>query len=529
MARATSSMSFRARLRIALPLAACLALLGLQAFPAEAGARGLYVVNRDTASVSVIDSRTNTPVGAPIELGVGTDPESVAISPDGTRAYVASDAADAVFVIDTRSNRVVAPPISVQSPAAIAVAPDGKTAYVVEEDVDAEIFSIDTATNQVIGPPIEVEGIPRDLAVTPDGRSIYVVGDRVNVVDVGSGAVVRRVAVGVAPEGVVISPDGTRAYVVNFSSRDVSVIDTRTNELIGAPIPVGIGPERLAISPNGRNVYVSNLEADSVSVIDTGTNRVAATIPVGDRPMGIAVSPNGKTAYVANQDAKTVSVIDTATNQVIGAPIPVGDEPDGLAIIPNQPPLSTFSGMAARIRPGVPTGFDATASRDAHGAIASFNWALPGAPPFAAGPSVAHTFPRPGTYGVTLTLTDDEGCSTALVFTGKTAHCNGSAVSRPRPWRSKSPTRASASGARPRADSRRCRFALQVVTKARKGKPKTRIAKASAKRGKATIVSLKPKARYAKQLARAKKVLVKVTLKTGDTQRTTFRKLKIVR
>lgn len=210
----------------------------------------------------------------------------------------------------------------------------------------------------------------------------------------------------------------------------------------------------------------------------------------------------------------------------MGAPIPVGGEPDHLAIVPNQPPVASFSRQVAR--PGVPTVFDAGASRDADGAIASFTWAFEGSPAFAAGAVVQRTFSRPGTYDVTLTLADDEGCSTTQVFTGQTAHCNGSNVAT-----RTATVKVAYPGVRVRcpakATSRRCKFALQVVTKARKGKPKTRVAKASAKRGKAAIVSLEPKARYAKQLARAKKVLVELTLKTGDTQRTTFRKLKIVR
>jgi hypothetical protein len=39
-------------------------------------------------------------------------------------------------------------------------------------------------------------------------------------------------------------------------------------------------------------------------------------------------------------------------------------------------------------------------------------------------PSVTHTYATPNAYTVTLTVTDEAGCSTAPVFTGQTASCN---------------------------------------------------------------------------------------------------------
>src|SRR5438128_1951018 len=46
--------------------------------------------------------------------------------------------------------------------------------------------------------------------------------------------------------------------------------------------------------------YVGNAQANSVSVIDTRTNRLIGTVPVGERPNGVAASPDGAHIYVTN-------------------------------------------------------------------------------------------------------------------------------------------------------------------------------------------------------------------------------------
>ncbi len=90
----------------------------------------------------------------------------------------------------------------------------------------------------------------------------------------------------------------TRAYVVNTCSDTVSVIDTTTNSLI-ATIPVGVAPEGVAITPDGARAYVTTAGISVVTVISTATNTVIATIPVGMLPVGIAITPDGTRAYVA--------------------------------------------------------------------------------------------------------------------------------------------------------------------------------------------------------------------------------------
>ena len=48
------------------------------------------------------------------------------------------------------------------------------------------------------------------------------------------------IVLGKAPEEIAITPDGTRAYVVNHGSDSVSVINTQINQVIVPAIAVGV-------------------------------------------------------------------------------------------------------------------------------------------------------------------------------------------------------------------------------------------------------------------------------------------------
>jgi YVTN family beta-propeller protein len=91
--------------------------------------------------------------------------------------------------------------------------------------------------------------------------------------------------VGSGPIGVAVHPAGTRVYVTNYTCSTVSVLDTATNTVLGAPIPVGSGPIGIDVHPAGTRVYVVNNGSDTVSVIDTATATVTATLPVGSGPI----------------------------------------------------------------------------------------------------------------------------------------------------------------------------------------------------------------------------------------------------
>ena len=155
--------------------------------------------------------------------------------------------------------------------------------------------------------------------------------NNVSVIDTATDAVIATVSVGYGPYGVAVSPDATRVYVANYAGSSVSVIDTVTNTVI-ATVPIATRPYGLAVSPDGSRVYVVAYYTNNVSVIDAATNTVSAVIPVGQRPHGIVVSRDGKRVYVANYATNDISVIDASLNSVVATiALPANSNPFGLA------------------------------------------------------------------------------------------------------------------------------------------------------------------------------------------------------
>ncbi|MGH9431406.1 MAG: YncE family protein [Terriglobia bacterium] len=79
-------------------------------------------------------------------------------------------------------------------------------------------------------------------------------------------------------------------YVANNLGDSVLVIDAATNKIVATIFGFG-GPNGVAITPDGTRAYVTNSAGGSVSVISTATNKVTATIFGFGAPTGIAIKP----------------------------------------------------------------------------------------------------------------------------------------------------------------------------------------------------------------------------------------------
>jgi YVTN family beta-propeller protein len=304
-----------------------------------------YVTNPG-GSVTVIDVNTSTVV---TKIPVCSDscfPTIPAVTPNGARVYVTNSFHNTVTVIDTLTNTVIDTITVGQSPSGIAITPDGTRAYVASRN--RTISVIDTSTNTVIA-TIAANGDPLAVAITPDGTRAYVSNTTgsVSVVDTGTNTIITNILILDFPFGVpagsltgmVITPDGTRVYVASYSFGKVYVISTLFNAVLKA-IPTDFGSLSIAISPNGARVYTAtDFFSAHIMVIDTASNTVIDKISVGGPPPFVAVTPDGTRLYIiANTGESKVDVFDTSTNSLVTT-IPTGDGMYGVAfgILPPVP------------------------------------------------------------------------------------------------------------------------------------------------------------------------------------------------
>jgi YVTN family beta-propeller protein len=427
-------------LRHSAVLAAVVAVVASMAAASASAAQLGVIAEHGSDQVSLINTATNKRVGEPVPTG--GEPTSIAITPDGKYAYVTDSEDESVSVIETGLRHNVATIEEIgKEPFGIAITPDGKYAYVTARGSD-EVAVISTATKKVVG-SIPVGAQPTGIAISPTGKFAYVanyVDNDVEVINTETMTLApgEPIKVGEGPMGIEFTPGGT-AYVVDEVGKEVSAIDTITKKVTGIPLSPKSGePAGIGIAPDGTEAYVVGPGPGLISVINTGTNKVTGEIEIAGEPQEVAFVANGKTVYVTEAKSPQVQNINVETGKVSGSPIALpGEFPTGIALTPDQSPVAAFTPPSATA--GIPAPFDGSASTDADGSIASYNWTFEDGRN-ASGVTALHTFLTAGTFNAKLTVVDDEGCGEAMVFTGRTAYCSGGASSVSHPVTVEAPT-----------------------------------------------------------------------------------------
>lgn len=241
--------------------------------------------------------------------------------------YMPEIVGNSVAVIDTATeqvtSRIPVGPIG-KRPAVLAATLDGSKLYV-------DNFGLFPATVSVINrrssavKTLIVGSTPLGIFTSMDGREIYVpeVGFTVEVIDVATDRIVRKLRFPDIPAGAMSGPDGN--LYVSFASGFLGVYNPQTGATIRKPIWTGgIGTFWFSFSKDGRKLYTDSIS--KIGVIDVASWRMVKTINTNDAgTFSIAnpgaftstLSPDGSKLYVTRWGATGVLVLDTQTDTVI--------------------------------------------------------------------------------------------------------------------------------------------------------------------------------------------------------------------
>ncbi len=127
--------------------------------------------------------------------------------------------------------------------------------------------------------------------VSPDGKEIWVANaadGNVSIIDVGSKQVTRTLAADVGGANrLKFTPDGKLALVSSLHGPDVTVIDTASHKAVKR-IAVGHGAAGILMQPDGARAFVACSPDGYVAVIDLHSLEVAGRIEAGNEPDGLA-------------------------------------------------------------------------------------------------------------------------------------------------------------------------------------------------------------------------------------------------
>ncbi|MGN6184447.1 MAG: beta-propeller fold lactonase family protein [Thermoanaerobaculia bacterium] len=303
-------------------------------------AERLYVTNERAGTIQVIDTATDKVIA---KTATGNRPRGIIVAPDGKRVYVALSwwrdgkhkvsGKEGILALDASTLTTAKLYVAGTDPESVAITPNGQRLYLSNEDAGtASVLDVATAklrTTLITG--TEPEGV----AASPDGKWVYITAETSNtitVIDAKQEKVAANILVDPRPRFSVFTKDAKRAWISAEIGGSVSLIDVTKHRVVKR---IKLGkldkPVGLALSPDEKRLYVATGRGNGVVVVDTIAMKPIAWIPAGDRVWGIAITRDGKKVYAANSLSNTISVIDTATNRVVRT-IPTDDGPWGLAI-----------------------------------------------------------------------------------------------------------------------------------------------------------------------------------------------------
>jgi YVTN family beta-propeller protein len=303
--------------------------------PFDIGLPLLFTANEGANTISIVD------IGAgqvSSTASVGNSPAGIVALPDESKLYVTNSADNTVSIVDIQDPTLVSSLVVGTSPAGIAVSPDGTRVYVVNSG-DGTVSVIDSSlTTPAVVDTYTVGASPVACSLTENGQTLFVTnsGDgTLSILAAADGSsLISPISVGSNPRGVAT---GSRYTVVcNYDSGTVSVIDN--SAIVTTPPQVAVDSEPVAVAMDELSTfaYVANYGSDSISVVNLDVLTVVGTIDLSDigskGPRSLTLDSNCTYLYVTYKISSQLAKVDVSALAILST-FSVGTNPVGLVIL----------------------------------------------------------------------------------------------------------------------------------------------------------------------------------------------------
>jgi len=289
----------------------------------------VWVANEDDASIT-IHSETGIKLHT-IKLPYASRPYGICFDPKKDYCYVTLQGLGQLVKLDAGSYEILQTTDVGRSPRGIAITPDGTRVFVAQfispedkglvREVDAESMELTSEIDLAFDETMDFEdrgrGVPNyisSLTITPDGSELWVPSKKDNTarglfrdgqpltfdntvrtivskVDLVSGHEVldSRIDINDADMACAVefSPYGNIAFIALQGNNKVAMVDAATNSRLGLLDSTGLAPQGMVMNSDGSRLFVHNFMSRSITVFNTEnivlSNSfnpvVAATVP----------------------------------------------------------------------------------------------------------------------------------------------------------------------------------------------------------------------------------------------------------
>jgi DNA-binding beta-propeller fold protein YncE len=307
----------------------------------------LYVADQGNNSLLALGPAGRPAFAVLSRVPLPFTPGVVAVSPDGTMAYVSplvpefEGGSDTLYEVDLTTRRIVRTIVDRTQPlGSITLAPNGTTAYAWGDD----IVPIDLRTGHIGAPIAQADEPYTDFEIAPDGKTAVATteGPRPGYqeIDLADGKVIRTVTTASVrlralpgrwtPEAVAFSPTGTTALltVENETGDDSTVgllqVSVKTGRIeSGTDLGRGLAGN-VVVAPDGDKAFVFVLApggggasgAFTVVPVVLATDKALPTIVVGDGPGLGLLQWAGHPTMLAVDTGWRVTTVDENTDRI---------------------------------------------------------------------------------------------------------------------------------------------------------------------------------------------------------------------